>query len=254
MFDIHYVPEHWGIMRYLFGIPTYSIMVGLGILAGVLYYFIDAGKRGARGEKVIIIVSSALFFGMLGAKLPLLLMNYKYISSRPDLWFEGKTIVGGFLGGIFGVILIKKLLKINLKMGNVIAPAAALGMGIGRLGCFFNGCCFGKVWSWGIDFGDGLLRLPTQLFESAFHFIAFIVLIILKKKVTTPGLLFKYYISSYLVFRFISEFFRDNGILWGGLTLYQYMSVIGLILINGKMLIQLRKGGAFHARTTEYEF
>lgn len=243
MFDIHYVPENWGIMRYVFGIPSYSLMVGLGIVAGLIYYFIDANRRSARGENVIIIVASALLFGMLGAKLPLLLMNFNYLGVRPDLWFEGKTIVGGFLGGIFGVILIKKLLKIKLKMGNVIAPAAAIGMSIGRIGCFLNGCCFGIPWSWGVDFGDGVLRLPTQLFESAFHFIAFLVLIRFRNKVSTPGVMFKYYISAYLVFRFFSEFFRDNERLWGVITLYQLLSLIGLVLVNWKLLKEKMKAG-----------
>jgi phosphatidylglycerol---prolipoprotein diacylglyceryl transferase len=243
MFDIHYVPENWGIMKNIFGIPSYSLMVGLGIIIGVIYYFIDANKRGVRGEKVIIIVASALLFGMLGAKLPLLLMNYKFLGNRPDIWFEGKTIVGGFLGGIFGVVFIKKLLKIQLKMGNVIAPAAAIGMSIGRIGCFLKGCCYGIPWSWGFDFGDGVLRLPTQLFEALFHFIAFLVLVRIKNKVTTPGILFKYYVSAYLVFRFFSEFFRDNERIWGVITLYQLLSVIGLVFINFNILRRKIKVG-----------
>jgi phosphatidylglycerol---prolipoprotein diacylglyceryl transferase len=243
MFDIHYVPKNWGILHYIFGIPSYSFMVGLGIIAGLLYYFVDAKKRGVKGESTIIIVAAALFFGILGAKLPLLLMNYKFIGTRPDIWFEGKTIVGGFIGGTYGVIFIKKLLKIQLKMGNVIAPAAALGMGIGRLGCFFNGCCYGIQWSWGVDFGDGVLRLPTQLFEAAFHMLAFGVLLFLKQKVTTPGILFKYYISAYLIFRFFTEFFRENQRLIEGLTLYQLLAIIGLILINFKTIKNMRNRG-----------
>lgn len=239
MFDSHYVPKNWGIMPEIFGVHSYSLMVGLGVIIGIIYYFADAKGRGAKDEKAIIIVFAALFFGTLGAKLPLLIMNYKFINTRPDLWLEGKTIVGGFIGGMLGVILIKKICKIQLKMGNVIAPAAALGMCIGRLGCFFNGCCYGKPASWGVDFGDGLLRLPTQLFESAFHLIAFIILLYFKRKVTKPGILFKYYVSTYFVFRFFSEFFRENEKLWGTWTLYQILSVIGLILINRKFLKHL---------------
>jgi phosphatidylglycerol:prolipoprotein diacylglycerol transferase len=243
MFDIHYVPENWGVLHYIFGIPSYSFMVGLGIIAGLIYYFADANRRGAKGESTVIIVAAALFFGILGAKLPLLLMNYKFIGTRPDIWFEGKTIIGGFIGGTFGVIFIKRLLKIQLKMGNVIAPAAALGMGIGRLGCFFNGCCYGVKWSWGVDFGDGVLRLPTQLFEAAFHILAFCVLVFLKTKIKTPGILFKYYISAYLVFRFFTEFFRENQSLSGFLTLYQLLAIIGLILINFKAIKNRRNRG-----------
>lgn len=235
MFDIHYVPRSWGIMPRMFGMSSYSLMVGLGIIAAAIYYFWDAKRRRVKGEKAVIIVISALFFGMLGAKLPLILMNYQFIKTRPDLWLEGKTIVGGFIGGIFGVIFIKKLCGIQLRMGNVIAPAAALGMGIGRIGCFLNGCCYGKPAVWGVDFGDGILRLPTQLFESVFHLIAFIVLLYFKDKVTRPGILFKYYISIYLIFRFFCEFYRENEKLWGVLTLYQILSVLGLILIRAAL-------------------
>ena len=232
MFDIHYVPYNWGVLPQIYGVSSYSIMVGLGILVGLFYYFVDARKRKVKGENVVIIIFAALFGGSIGAKLPLWLMNYKLvITGRPDIFLEGKTIVGGFLGGVIAVILIKRLMHIKIKLGNVIAPAIAIGMAIGRIGCFLGGCCFGKVCTWGIDFGDGLRRIPTQLFEVAFHFTAFVALIIVKDRFNKPGILFKYYIITYLIFRFVTEFFRENQLLWGYMTLYQILSLVGIILV-----------------------
>jgi len=224
MLDTH--EKIGGIMPYIFGIPSYSVFVMLGILAGLLYYFADTKKRNVKHEGAVIIVASALVFGVLGSKIPLIFEGYdlKHI-------LTGKSIMGALLGGMFGVIFIKRVLKIKLKLGNIIAPSVALGMSIGRLGCFFGGCCYGKISSWGFDFGDGYLRLPAQLFESGFHLLAFFLLAYYKDKVKTKGILFKIYVAVYFIFRFIIEFFRENPIIWGGMTIYQIICILGVLFI-----------------------
>lgn len=227
MFDIH--NSLGGILPTIFGFPTYTFFVLLGIAVGVLYYLIDAKKRNATNEGAIVIVAAALIFGMLGSKVPLLFEGKNLVHV-----LTGKSIVGGLVGGMFGVIFIKRLLKIKLKMGNVIAPAIALGCAIGRWGCFFNGCCYGRVTKWGFDFGDGHLRLPTQLFELAFNIIAFILLHIYKKKVKTAGVLFKLYLLAYFSFRLLLEFFRVNPKVYAGMSIYQIICLLGIpfILLN----------------------
>jgi phosphatidylglycerol---prolipoprotein diacylglyceryl transferase len=148
--------------------------------------------------------------------------------------------VGGFLGGMLGVLLIKKIFKIKLRMGNLIAPAAALGMAIGRIGCFLNGCCYGNKASWGFDFGDGALRLPTQLFEAAFHAAAFCILHYYRDRVKTPGILFKIYVCAYFVFRFFLEMLRSNPQIWLGMSVYQAFSLAGILYLSVRMWRDLR--------------
>ena len=212
----------------IFGfIPAYTFYVGLGLLAGLLYYYFDLKRQGKTSEGAVKIVISALVFGVIGSKIPLLFEGYAW----QQVLF-GKSIVGALIGGMFGVIFVKKLFKIKLKLGNTIAPSIALGMAIGRLGCFFNSCCYGIVAAWGFDFGDGQLRIPTQLFESAFHFIAFGLLIYAKPKVKRPGILFKYYLLAYLVFRFLIEFIRENPIVWLGMSIYQIICILGIIYLS----------------------
>lgn len=225
MFDLH--TKIVGVMPYIFGVSSYSVFVFLGIILGIAYYLIDARKRNVKNEGAISIVASALIFGAIGSKIPLLL-EYRDLASV----ISGKSIVGGLIGGAAGVVIIKKVFDIKLKLGNIIAPSVALGMSVGRLGCFFNGCCYGVVSSWGIDFGDGLLRLPTQLFESAFHLTAFIILHNLKSKVQTKGILFKDYILAYFIFRFLIEFIRENKIVWGNMSIYQIICLLGIIYIS----------------------
>jgi len=227
----------------ILGIPAYTFFVTLGIIAGLVYYFVDLKRRGQVSEGAVKIVFAALVCGVIGSKIPLIFEGH----SRIEILY-GKSIVGGLLGGMFGVIIIKKIAGIKLKLGNVIAPSVALGLAIGRFGCFFNGCCYGKVASWGFDFGDGLLRLPTQLFESAFHLTAFVLLIYFKNKVKTAGILFKLYLLVYFIFRFIMEFIRENPIIWGRMTIYQIICGLGLIYI---IIILLR--GIRHGRKQQHE-
>lgn len=251
------------------GVSAYSLFVSLGLAAGLLYLVWarkhytsresqanrtsgndgridsaagDAGRAHPSGPAAdqpvppaLIIVAAALIGGTIGAKIPILLTY----TSLADL-LVGKSIVGGLLGGMAGVLLIKRLLHIRLRLGNDIAPAAALGLAIGRLGCFFNGCCYGVPAAWGVDFGDGQLRLPAQLFEAGFHLAAFLLLHRLRTRVRIPGILFKFYVAVYFLFRFLIEFIRVNPVYWLGLTIYQLLSLAGIVWMALMLIRQLR--------------
>lgn len=251
MLDNHFVPDGYGIIPYitLFGkeVSTYSIFVLLGLIIGILWFMLTVSlKDKVRGDKAYIIVLSALIFGIIGSKLLVVIENIdvliKDISQIRVFLFTGKSIVGGLIGGFIGVKLAKKLLKLeNIRTGNRIAPAIALGMGIGRIGCFLTGCCYGIKTSLpiGVDFGDGVSRIPTQLIEMIFCFILFIYLFYKQRKNNKliPGILFNELVLYYFTFRFLIEFIRDTqkNILF--LSIYQIISIIGIVYI----LIRIRK-------------
>jgi phosphatidylglycerol:prolipoprotein diacylglycerol transferase len=237
MLDSHFRPDDFGILPNIFGFSSYALFVGLGITLGLSYYLLDARTRNVKGEGVIEIVSSGLIFGLIGSKIPLILEG----GDLESIIF-GKSIVGGLVGGMIGVLLVKRILSIKLRMGNIIAPAVALGMAVGRIGCFLNGCCYGVECAFGFDFGDGLTRFPAQLAESSFHFIAFIILHRLRKRDMRPGILFKWYVISYFIFRFLIEFARVNERIWFGLTVYQLVSLAGIVFVVGRMMVEQRKG------------
>jgi phosphatidylglycerol:prolipoprotein diacylglycerol transferase len=115
-------------------------------------------------------------------------------------------------------------------------------MSVGRIGCFLNGCCYGVECAFGFDFGDGLTRFPAQLVESGFHFIAFMILHRLRRKEMRPGILFKWYVISYFIFRFFIEFFRVNERIWLGLSVYQLICLTGILFVFGRMMVERRKG------------
>ena len=177
-----------GILPRVGVLPTWTLFLVAGIAAGVVYLVVAGRRAGGQPHGALEIVCSALIFGMLGSKVPLL-----FTPPGADPLLQGKSIVGGLLGGMAGVLVVKRVLGIRTRMGNLIAPAAALGMGIGRIGCFLNGCCYGLPVAWGVDFGDGVRRYPTQLFEAAFDLTAFVVLHRLRRTVRRPGVLFGWF-------------------------------------------------------------
>ena len=238
MFDFHWKPADFGVYPRIFGFPTYSLFMILAIVSGALYYIYRNRKSEKQNHGAFEIAASALIFGVIGSKIPVLIE-----SPTLDQFLYAKSIVGGLIGGMIGVILVKKVLKIKSKLGNLIAPAVALGLAVGRLGCYFNGCCYGVETHahWGVDFGDGLLRYPTQLFEVGFHLIAFVLLHHFSYRVKTPGILFKLYLIAYFVFRFLIEFIRVNPILFFYLTVYQLLSCLAALYLTILLFYQFKK-------------
>lgn len=230
-----------GVHPQIFGIPTYSLFVTLGCLAGLAYYLVSAKRASGQFSQAFTIITAAFVCAWVGSKIPIL-----FLSRDIKTLLISKSIVGALLGGMLGVMVVKRITGIKLRMGNIIAPSAALGIAIGRFGCFFGGCCYGIPAAWGFDFGDGQLRLPTQLFEVAFHSFAFVIMLCIKNRIKTPGMLFKVYVLVYFIFRFFMEFIRETPPLWMGMTIYQIICLSGsayMLLV----ILKMKRGGRQHA-------
>jgi phosphatidylglycerol:prolipoprotein diacylglycerol transferase len=168
--------------------------------------------------------------GMIGAKLPFVFSDWNGLLTGAAWWSDGKTILFGLVGGYFGVELAKWTLDIRKKTGDTFAVPVAVAVGIGRFGCLTAGCCYGTPTDspLGIDFGDGVPRHPTQLYEAAFHLAAAVVLSSLLARGHFRGQLIKIYFMAYFTFRFLTEFIRPEPRLWLDLTGYQW-AALGLL-------------------------
>jgi len=240
MLDYHTLPaQDWGVYPVLFKISnfsmeSYSFFVALAIIAGILVFYWEARKHKSANEKTFYVVIAALVGGALGSKIPVWVFHFReIIAALPDIGpiLSGRTIVGGLIGGTLGVMLIKKYLHMNEKKGNLFAPAIALGIAIGRIGCFLRGCCYGipTTLPWGVNFGDGILRHPTQIYESIFVLCLFVYLQKAKKKNPAPGQLFRFFMISYFIFRFLIEFIRVETKIFLGLSGFQWSALLVLI-------------------------
>lgn len=235
---------NWGLKPVLFTIENipidaYSVFVFLGIAIGAIIYFFQLKSDGIKNNNAMYIAIFALVGGAVGAKLPLLFMYWNKINANEvDIYLSGRTIIGGLLGGAIGTFSAKKLFKIKQRMGNQLAIPVAVGMAIGRIGCLLKGCCYGKPTNsvWGVDFGDNILRHPTQIYEMTFDFLLAGYLFWRKKQGVESGQLFTIFLNFYLGFRFIIEFIRVEQVAFWGLTDFQILCMVSLLYINRRFI------------------
>ena len=185
---------------------SWSGLVGLGVLVGL-------GIQSAllAREQVPIIASLgitlvALVTGLIGAKL-------RYIAMHPDTWRKSPTEgwgVDGFLV-VMPLVALAGLLSLQLPIGLFVdasTPALFFGVAIGRLGCFFTGCCAGRCTTsrWGIWSSDrrvGARRIPTQLLESAAGLVIGVTTLVLFLYFRPPvdGIIFLGALAAYTLIR-----------------------------------------------------
>jgi len=154
-------------------------------------------------------------------------------SPNPILYaFSTKTIVGGLIGGLAGVELVKLMIGEKKSSGDLFTFPLILGMIIGRIGCFLNGVvesAYGtETSSWmGMNLGDGILRHPVALYEIVFLILLWIVLANIKRKHSLKeGMVFKFFMITYLGFRFLLEFIKPHVNIFMGMSIIQWAGIL----------------------------
>ncbi len=186
--------------------------------------------------------SSVIVGGMIGALIGAkLLVGLEHLSL---LWqnqqqfllllAQGKTVVGALLGGLIGVEITKKIIGVHQSTGDVFVYPLILGTGIGRIGCFLTGLSdrtygIATKLPWGIDFGDGIFRHPTQLYEILFLILLIIFLQFRSRYQYQNGDLFKFYLISYFTFRFLVDFIKPNFHPFLGLSAIQVACLLTIV-------------------------
>jgi phosphatidylglycerol:prolipoprotein diacylglycerol transferase len=167
--------------------------------------------------------------GMIGSKIPFLLADIEGACNGSAWLANGKTIMAGLLGAYLGVELAKWAFNVTVLTGDTFAAPVAVTVAIGRVACFFGGCCFGQPTTlpWGCTFStaDDLPRHPTQLYEAAFHGACALGIVVLQRYGLFRYQLAKVYILCYLAYRFVTEFMRPEPVVAVGLTAYQWAAV-----------------------------
>ncbi len=171
-----------------------------------------------------------LLGGIAGARILYIFLNFNFFLRNPAevfmVWHGGLVWYGGFLGGVlFGIFYLRKNKLDNPAVLDFIAPYIALGQAIGRIGCFLNGCCYGKP------------GIPAQFIASFLSFMIFIYLLKKQRKPHVKGNIFILYLILYSLKRFFVEFGRgDSAQIFFGLTIFQLISLGLFILAFGLWL------------------
>jgi phosphatidylglycerol---prolipoprotein diacylglyceryl transferase len=247
-----------------FSLPTYGLLVSIGVLIGLWISVRNSEKQGINPEHAWNFGILVVLCGILGAKILYVVNDWSYYAAHLREIFSFATLQAGgvFSGGLIAAFAaaawyIRKNHMPALATCDAFSPGLALGHAIGRLGCFAAGCCYGKPTShfWGVTFKSPLAQAwvgtplgvplePTQLFESAVELVNFFILMWLLKRKKFDGQVFGAYLFLYGVARYFLEFIRDDpgrGSVFGGIMTGTQLISIGLVLTGG-LIWWLRPG------------
>ena len=228
-----------------FSIYSYGLMLVLAFITSTSLMAMQAKRQNIDTEAIFNFSFTAFVSGVIGARIFYVLDNPGYYIKNPleiiMLQHGGLSWFGGLmLGSAAGIIYLKKKKLPVYRTLDFIIPYVALAQAIGRIGCLFNGCCFGKIsQTSGMYFEvHNALLIPTQLYSSLAMLAIYVILRLLQNKPRPQGTIFFTYLFLYSIKRFTIEFWRqDNEIIFHGLTLFQALSVILFVLSVSKLLL-----------------
>ncbi len=239
-----------------FTLHTYGVLLAIAFLTALWVASRQAKKAGLDSTRVTDMAVWVLIAGLLGAKLLLVLVDWRYFSASPrellTLFKSGGVFYGGLLGGILVAWwYIRRHQLPGWQVLDVLAPGVIAGQAIGRLGCFAAGCCWGRPAQvpWAVTFTDvysaravgtplDMPLHPSQIYESLAAFLIFFFLLWLAPRKKFHGQVILAYISLYSVARFVLEFWRgdpDRGTWFRGVM--STSQLISIVLILGAALL-----------------
>jgi phosphatidylglycerol:prolipoprotein diacylglycerol transferase len=265
---------------------TYGLAIALGFTLGVVMAARQARRAGLDGEKFVDLLFWILVTGIAGSRLAFVLLHAgEYLrlcagagerswgriladcAAPLRIWEGGLVFYGGALGAAAAVAVFARRHGWPFgKVADALAPALALGHAVGRLGCFFAGCCYGRPWAHGLAFPRGSVAYdelshagavvegaattpplyPTQLFEAAGELAIFFALVWFRRRQRFDGATALLYAVLYGLLRIGVEIFRGDagrGVLAGGVSVGQLVSAAVVIAAAAVLLQQARRAG-----------
>jgi phosphatidylglycerol:prolipoprotein diacylglycerol transferase len=231
-----------------FPVYTYGVLLAAAYLIALQFALVRAKSRGLDPNRVMDLGIWIIISALAGAKLLLLFVDFDTFGRHPADWLKLMRSAGVFYGGLIAAVAVALFYLWRHRMPiwtvtDVFAPGIALGHVIGRLGCLFAGCCFGRPTSvpWAITFHSeyagqnvgtplGVPLHPTQLYEAGAELLILGFLLVTERRGRAfPGRTFWSYMLLYGISRFIIEFYRgDNR---GGLGMFSTSQIVSLVVV-----------------------
>ena len=256
---MHPILFEWGHLE----IRSYGLMLVISFIAGTVLACVRAKKVGIARGVMLDLAVLVFLAAIMGSRVLHIMENWSYYAAAPFrmlmLWEGGLSMMGGVvLALICGLFFVHRMGLSVSQVADIVAPSIALGVGLTRIGCFFNGCCFGKACElpWAVSFPlhsaagqqfPHLLIHPTQLYSSLYGFAIFGVLLSVEKRSTGPGFVFGLFLLLYATARFLVDFVRyyDPSLiafqLSGVLLTYNQMINMGLFVVGWLFILSTRR-------------
>jgi phosphatidylglycerol:prolipoprotein diacylglycerol transferase len=234
-----------------FTLHTYGALLAIAFLAGLWIAHREAKRTGMDAARVTDMAVYVLIGGLIGARLLLLVIDWRHYLSDPrdalSLLQSGGVFYGGLLGALPVAFWYVRRHKLDMwRAADVLAPGVVLGQAIGRLGCFSAGCCWGRATSvpWAVTFTDPYVQRqvgtpldlplhPSQIYESLLTLGIFVIVMWIARRKQFHGQVLLAYVTLYAAGRFVLEFFRGDparGVVFGGvLSTSQFIAILMLL-------------------------
>ena len=251
---LHFGPLH---------LRSYGLMMAIAFIVGTFLSLREARRLSLDEDKVVNVILVTLIASVLGARMLYVLEHLSEFrrewTSVLALWQGGLTLYGGIAAGTFAGLIASRRMGLPVWItADALTPALALGTMFGRVGCYLNGCCYGRPTTlpWGVvfphdsfaylEFGEQPVH-PSQLYNALAGLVLFLVFQFLRKRFRVPGVLFWSFIVLFALVRIPLDMTRtyeaDAVIMRVGVldfTESQLMS-IGMILFGTLMIMRLRR-------------
>jgi phosphatidylglycerol---prolipoprotein diacylglyceryl transferase len=217
---VHPIAFHLGPLT----VHWYGIMIAVAFLAGLWTATLRARRANIPGERIADIVLWLMVGAILGARFVYVTTYWKdEFANQPlseifMIQHGGLVYYGGLIGATLAGFIYIRWKQLPLwKVADVLAPSCALGNVFGRIGCFLNGCCYGRPTDlpWGVRFPAGhqyagIPVHPTEIYDAVNNFLLYLLLAWLFRRKKFDGQVFATYLVGYAITRTFMEYFRGD--------------------------------------------
>jgi len=223
-----------------FTVYLYGLMIATAFFVGISLARKEAVRMGQDPEKIVDLSFYILISAIIGSRIFYVMTDLDVFLADPveifRIWNGGLVFYGGFIMATIVAVIYMKITRMPLwQTADIMAPGLALGQSIGRIGCFFAGCCYGKICNlpWAVTFTNpnslaprGIPLHPTQIYSVISDFLIFAVLWFFRKKSRFHGQIFWLYVLLYGITRPIVEIYRGD---FRGQTFFEIFSISQII-------------------------
>ena len=244
-------------------IRSYGLMMAVAFVVGTFLALREARRLSLDEDKVVNVILVTLVASVLGARMLYVLEHLPEFrrewTSALALWQGGLTLYGGVAAGTFAGLVAARRMKLPIWIiADALTPALALGTMFGRIGCFLNGCCYGRPTAlpWGVvfphdsfatlEFGNQPVH-PSQLYNAVAGLWLFVIFQSLRGRFRVPGVMFWTFIATFALIRIPLDLTRayevDAVLMRVGvtdITESQFMSSV-MALFAVLMILRLRR-------------
>lgn len=219
-------------------IPIYGLIIIITIFSGLVVIYKNLKKENFENEKIIVLILYIIIGAILGGKYFSFATNFKKFNGIFSFNKIGLSSYGAIIGIIIMLIIFSKQFKINLKkIMYVTMPSIPLIYGMGKIGCFISGCCYGIkysgpfkiIYKYSLSAPNGISLFPVQLLEAIVFIIIFIVIQALNKKSKNKNNIIELVFITCGIAKFLLDYLRHT-ISHNLLSINQIFSLLFIII------------------------